>query len=105
HRSAEERVTGVRGKSASLRRAARAEPEARARAARAAAARRRGAGVAGVVHERSELLLARLDEVITTAGAHRDRLARARSEATSEVAALRSELSAAESEVNRLGDA
>lgn len=105
HRSAEERATGVRGKSASLRRAAQAERESRARAARAAAARRRGAEVAGVVDELSGRLLARLDELIRTAGAERDRLATARTEATSRVAALRGDLTAAESEVSRLGDA
>ena len=105
NRSAKERASGVRGKSAALRRAAQAEREARARAARAAAARRRGAEVAGVVDELSERLLARLDELIATAGAQRDRLARAHSEATSGLAALRSDLSAAESEVARLGDA
>ena len=105
HRSAEERATGVRGKSASLRRAAQAEREARARAARAAAARRRGAEVAGVVDELSVRLLARLDEVIATAGAERDRLATGRTEATTALAALRTELAAAESDVNRLGDA
>ena len=105
HRSAEERAAGVRGKSASLRRAAQAERESRARAARAAAARRRGAEVAGVVDELSGRLLERLDELIGTAGAERDRLSTARTEATSRVAALRSELSTAEAEVSRLGDA
>ncbi|NLD86113.1 MAG: chromosome segregation protein SMC [Actinomycetales bacterium] len=105
HRSAEERASGVRGKSASLRRAAQAEREARARAARAAAARRRGAEVAGVVDELSQRLLARLDEVIGTAGAERDRLAAGRAEATTALAALRTDLAAAESEVTRLGDA
>lgn len=105
HRSAEERASGVRGKSASLRRAAAAERETRARAARAAAARRRGAEVAGVVDELSVRLLARLDELIAAAGVDRDRLAAARSAATSRVAELRTELSAAETEVTRLGDA
>ncbi|WP_295649658.1 chromosome segregation protein SMC [uncultured Dietzia sp.] len=105
HRSAEERATGVRGKSASLRRAAQAERESRARAARAAAARRRGAEVAAVVDELSERLLARLDEVIGTAAAERDRLAAARTAATTGLSTLRSELAAAESEVGRLGDA
>ena len=105
HRSAEERASGVRGKSASLRRAAQTEREARARAARAAAARRRGAEVAGVVDELSVRLLARLDEVIADAGAERDELARARGDRTTRVATLRRELAAAEAEVTRLGDA
>ncbi|EYT63261.1 chromosome segregation protein SMC [Dietzia sp. UCD-THP] len=105
HRSAEERASGVRGKSASLRRAAQSERESRARAARAAAARRRGAEVAGVVDELSGRLLARLDELIASAGAERDRLASARTEASDRAAALRTELAAAESEVTRLGDA
>ena len=105
HRSAEERAAGVRGKSASLRRAAQAERESRARAARAAAQRRRGAEVAGVVDELSGRLLARLDELITAAGTERDRLSAARAEATAGVAALRGDLAAAESEVSRLGDA
>ncbi|GAA1052905.1 chromosome segregation protein SMC [Dietzia natronolimnaea] len=105
HRSAEERAAGVRGRSASLRRAAQSERESRARAARAAAARRRGAEVAGVVDELSVRLLARLDELIAAAGAERDRLAAARSEASTRVASLRTELAGAEAEVTRLGDA
>ncbi|MGN0101372.1 MAG: chromosome segregation protein SMC, partial [Dietzia sp.] len=105
HRSAEERATGVRGKSASLRRAAQSEREARARAARAAAQRRRGAEVAGVVDELSGRLLDRLDELIAGASAERDRLAASRADATARVAALRADLSAAEAEVSRLSDA
>ena len=105
HRSAEERAAGVRGRSESLRRAARAERESRARAARAAAARRRGAEVAGVVDELSGRLLERLDELITAAGAERDRLSSALGEANSRVASLRRELTAAETEVAQLGDA
>lgn len=105
HRSAEERATGVRGKAASLRRAAQAERESRARAARAAAARRRGAEVAGVVDELSARLLGRLDELIDAAGGERDRLSAARSAATARVAELRTELSAAETNVTQLGDA
>ncbi|WP_010541538.1 chromosome segregation protein SMC [Dietzia alimentaria] len=105
HRSAEERATGVRGKAASLRRAAQAERESRARAARAAATRRRGAEVAGVVDELSGRLLARLDELIRIAGAERDRLSAARTEATSRLAAMRADLSAAEAEMSKLGDA
>ncbi|MCY1657150.1 chromosome segregation protein SMC [Dietzia sp. SL131] len=105
HRSAEERAAGVRGKSASLRRAAQAERESRARAARAAAQRRRGAEVAGVVDELSGRLLSRLDELITAAGTERDPLPAPRAEATAGVAALRGDLAAAESEVSRLGDA
>ncbi|MCT2274392.1 chromosome segregation protein SMC [Dietzia cinnamea] len=105
HRSAEERAAGVRGKAASLRRAAQAERESRARAARAAAERRRGAEVAGVVEELGARLLARLDELITAASAERDRLAAARAEASARATALRGDLTAAESEVSRLGDA
>ena len=105
HRSAEERAGGVRGRSASLRRAAQAERESRARAARAAAARRRGAEVAGVVDELSVRLLSRLDEVIGSAGAERERLSAARSEATTRLASLRGGLSAADAEVTRLTDA
>ncbi|WP_061227768.1 chromosome segregation protein SMC [Dietzia cinnamea] len=105
HRSAEERAAGVRGKSASLRRAAQAERESRARAARAAAERRRGAEVAGVVDELSGRLLARLDELIAAASAERDRLGAARAEATARATALRGDLTAAEPEVSRLGDA
>ncbi|WP_299022137.1 chromosome segregation protein SMC [uncultured Dietzia sp.] len=105
HRSAEERAGGVRGRSASLRRAAQAEGESRARAARAAAARRRGAEPPGVVHALSVRLLPRLDEVIGPAGAERERLSAARSEATTRLASLRGGLSAADAEVTRLTDA
>ncbi|EFV91599.1 chromosome partition protein SMC, partial [Dietzia cinnamea P4] len=64
-----------------------------------------GAEVAVVVEELGARLLARLDELITAASAERDRLAAARAEASARATALRGDLTAAESEVSRLGDA
>ena len=104
-RTAEERVSGVRGRSASLRRAAHAERESRARAARAAAARRRGAEVAEAVGEMAGRLLERIDELVTAASADRDALTARRGAAAERVQSLRTELSAAETEAAGLGDA
>ncbi|PHV64603.1 chromosome segregation protein SMC [Williamsia muralis] len=73
-RSAEERLSSVRGKAESLRRAARAEREARARAERQNRARRHAADVAEVVLEQGKLIAARLDIAVAQAQSHRDRL-------------------------------
>jgi chromosome segregation protein len=64
----------VRGKADSLRRAARAEREARARAERQNRARRHAADVAEVVLEQGKLIAARLDIAVAQAQSHRDRL-------------------------------
>ncbi|ORM37393.1 chromosome segregation protein SMC [Williamsia sp. 1135] len=77
-RSAEERLASVRGKSDSLRRAARAEREARERAERQNRARRHAASVAEVVFECGGLIATRLETAVAGAQAHRDELERER---------------------------
>ncbi len=77
-RSAEERLASVRGKSDSLRRAARAEREARVRAERQNRARRHAASVAEVVFECGGLIAQRLETAVAGAQTHRDDLERER---------------------------
>ncbi|PYE14017.1 condensin subunit Smc [Williamsia limnetica] len=77
-RSAEERLASVRGKSDSLRRAARAEREARERAERQNRARRRAASVAEVVFECGGMIATRLETAVAQAQSHRDELERER---------------------------
>ncbi|MCZ4550307.1 chromosome segregation protein SMC [Gordonia rubripertincta] len=77
-RSAEERLASVRGKSDSLRRAARAEREARERAERQNRARRHAASVAEVVFECGGLIAQRLETAVAGAQTHRDDLERER---------------------------
>ncbi|MET8653274.1 chromosome segregation protein SMC [Nocardia aurea] len=84
-RTAEERAESVRGKADSLRRAARAEREARARAERAQAARRQAAGVAAAVAESGARIAAELEKVVAEASARRDDLVRRRTEAAAQV--------------------
>ncbi len=79
-RTAEERADSVRGKADSLRRAARAEREARARAERAQLARTHAAAVAKAVAESGQRVAAHMEEVVAEAVSHRDDLVRQRGE-------------------------
>ncbi|WP_016694807.1 chromosome segregation protein SMC [Rhodococcus rhodochrous] len=79
-RTAEERAEALRGKADSLRRAAQAEREARARAERARIARRQAAAVAAAVAESGQRLAEQLDVAVATALAQRDELNRRRAE-------------------------
>lgn len=88
-RTAEERADSVRGKADSLRRAAHAEREARARAERALAARKNAAAVAAAVAESGAKVAAHLDTVVAAALAHRDELTRHRTERTQQVEAVK----------------
>ncbi|GAA0213153.1 chromosome segregation protein SMC [Saccharothrix mutabilis subsp. mutabilis] len=71
-RTAEERARALQGKADSLRRAARAEREARERAARAHAARARGAVVAKAVVRGGEAALERIAVSLARAARERD---------------------------------
>ncbi|HWO64786.1 MAG TPA: chromosome segregation protein SMC [Umezawaea sp.] len=71
-RTAEERARAVQGKADALRRAARAEREARERAQRAHAARAHGAVVAKAVVRGGELALERIEESLRRAVHERD---------------------------------
>ncbi|WP_459547267.1 chromosome segregation protein SMC [Nocardia sp. X0981] len=104
-RTAEERAESVRGKADSLRRAARAEREARARAERAQAARRQAAQVAAAVAEAGADLAAELEQVVTAAAARRDELVRRRSECATEVDRIKERVRALGTQLTQLTDA
>ncbi|MCQ4119301.1 chromosome segregation protein SMC [Rhodococcus tibetensis] len=84
-RTAEERAESVRGKADSLRRAAQVERDARARAERAMKARQNAAAVAAAVAESGQAVADHLGDVVEAAMAHRDELARARTERTEQL--------------------
>ncbi|MGV0813949.1 chromosome segregation protein SMC [Mycolicibacterium boenickei] len=74
-RTAEERANAVRGRADSLRRAAAAEREARARAQRAREAREHAARVAAAVTDSGRIVAQRLSAVVAVASRMRDELA------------------------------
>ena len=104
-RTAEERAESVRGKADSLRRAARAERETRARAERAQAARRRAAQVAAVVAESAERIAAELETVVGEAAARRDDLVRRRTECAGQVDQTKERVRALTTQLTQLTDA
>ncbi|MDR7168743.1 chromosome segregation protein [Nocardia kruczakiae] len=104
-RTAEERAESVRGKADSLRRAARAERETRARAERAQAARRRAAELAAVVAESAERIAAELETVVGEAAARRDELVRRRTECAGQVDQIKERVRALSTQLTQLTDA
>ena len=104
-RTAEERAESVRGKADSLRRAAAAEREARIRAERALRARAHAAEVAAAVAESGQRVAAELETVVAAALAHRDELARARSECTAKLDQVRETVRALTGQLASLTDA
>lgn len=104
-RTAEERAESVRGKADSLRRAASAEREARIRAERALRARAHAAEVAAAVAESGQRVAAELETVVAAALAHRDELARARSECTAKLDQVREIVRALTGQLASLTDA
>ncbi|WP_216911186.1 chromosome segregation protein SMC [Nocardia noduli] len=104
-RTAEERAESVRGKADSLRRAARAEREARARAERAQAARRQAAGVAAAVAESGARIAAELEKVVAEASTRRDDLVRRRTEAAAQVDQVKERARALTVQLSQLTDA
>ncbi|MFZ2175182.1 MAG: chromosome segregation protein SMC [Rhodococcus sp. (in: high G+C Gram-positive bacteria)] len=104
-RTAEERAESVRGKADSLRRAAQVEREARARAERAMKARQNAAAVAAAVAESGQRVADHLGEVVAAAMAHRDDLARARSERTAQLEQVREKVRELTRELASLTDA
>ncbi|TQM31398.1 chromosome segregation protein SMC [Nocardia bhagyanarayanae] len=104
-RTAEERAESVRGKADSLRRAARAEREARARAERAQAARRQAAAVAAAVAESGARVAAELEKVVAEAGARRDDLVRRRTECAAQVEQVKERVRALSTQLAQLTDA
>ncbi|MTE12960.1 chromosome segregation protein SMC [Nocardia aurantiaca] len=104
-RTAEERAESVRGKADSLRRAAHAERENRARAERAQSARRRAAAVAAVVAESAEQVAAELERVVARAATRRDELVRRRSEFAAQVEQTKERSRALTTQLAQLTDA
>lgn len=104
-RTAEERAESVRGKADSLRRAAQAEREARARAERALRARQEAAAVAAAVAEAGERVAARLEHVVAAAAAHRDELSRLRTVHAEQVEKLKEHVRQLTAQMTALTDA
>ncbi|NLG56410.1 MAG: chromosome segregation protein SMC [Rhodococcus sp.] len=104
-RTAEERAESVRGKADSLRRAAQAEREARARAERARAARANAAAVAAAVAQSGQLVAEHLAVVVRTAMEHRDELAQARAERSSQLEEVRGHVRDLSAQMASLTDA
>ncbi|NKS83697.1 chromosome segregation protein SMC [Rhodococcus hoagii] len=104
-RTAEERAESVRGKADSLRRAAQAEREARARAERAWQARRTAAEVAAAVASAGQKVADRLDRVVADAVAHRDELSRLRAAHTEQVEAVKERVRQLTAQMAALTDA
>ncbi|MGQ4597487.1 chromosome segregation protein SMC [Nocardia sp. R6R-6] len=104
-RTAEERAESVRGKADSLRRAAHAERETRARAERAQAARKKAAEVAAAVAESGAKIAAELEQVVAEAGTRRDELVRRRSECAAQVEQVKERVRVLGTQLAQLTDA
>ncbi|MDV6265740.1 chromosome segregation protein SMC [Rhodococcus globerulus] len=104
-RTAEERAESVRGKADSLRRAAAAEREARVRAEHALRARAHAAAVAAAVAESGLRVVSELETVVAAAVAHRDDLARARTECVAKLDQVREIVKALNGQLASLTDA
>ncbi|QCQ91804.1 chromosome segregation protein SMC [Rhodococcus sp. SGAir0479] len=104
-RTAEERAESVRGKADSLRRAAQAEREARARAERAQRARQAAAAVAAAVADAGTRVAARLETAVAAAAADRDELTRLRAAHTEQVEALKEQVRQLTGQMAALTDA
>ncbi|PXW33493.1 UNVERIFIED_CONTAM: condensin subunit Smc [Williamsia faeni] len=104
-RSSEERLASVRGKADSLRRAARAEREARERAERQNKARAHAAEVAEVVLESGKLIAARLEIAVAQAQSYRDELERERATRTEHLDVARKAAAEVGAQLTSLKDA
>ncbi|OAN30583.1 chromosome segregation protein SMC [Mycolicibacterium iranicum] len=104
-RTAEERANAVRGRADSLRRAAVAEREARARAQRAREARVRAAEVAAAVAESGRIVAQRLGEAVAVASRIRDEIAAERQVRAGALAKAREEVTELTSRITALTDA
>jgi chromosome segregation protein len=104
-RTAEERHRSLSGRADSLRRAARAEREARERAARARVARERGATVAEAVVRGGELALDRIADSLRRAQAERDRAQAERDQRETALTGVRNRVRELSTELEKLTDA
>jgi chromosome segregation protein len=103
-RTAEERANAVRGRADSLRRAAAAEREARARAARAAVAREHAAAVAAAVADAGRQVADRLSGVVGVASRARDQLAAQRQQSAAALTSARAEVETLNTRITALTD-
>ena len=103
-RTAEERARALHGRADSLRRAARAEREARARAEAARAARARGAVVARAVVAAGQVALDRIAHSLRQAATERDEAAAEGAARETELAAVRSRLRELAGERDQIAD-
>jgi chromosome segregation protein len=104
-RTAEERARSLQGKADSLRRAARAEREARDRATRARAARTRGAAVANAVVTGGEIALERIALSLRLAAQARDVAQEARTARETALTHVRNRVRELGTELEKLTDA
>ncbi|KAA2253614.1 chromosome segregation protein SMC [Solihabitans fulvus] len=104
-RTAEERARALQGRAEQLRRAARAEREARERAAKAREARTRGAAVAGAVVRGGELAIERIGESLARAARERDTAQERRSQHETLLAQVRNLVRELGTELEKLTDA
>ncbi|MBV9845316.1 MAG: AAA family ATPase, partial [Kutzneria sp.] len=104
-RTAEERARALQGKAEQLRRAARAERDARERAERARLARIRGAAVAEAVVAAGEVALARIESSLRRAAAERDDVQSRRAGREAELARVRGQVRELTGELEKLTDA
>ncbi|WP_199439126.1 chromosome segregation protein SMC [Umezawaea beigongshangensis] len=104
-RTAEERARALQGRADGLRRAARAEREARDRAQRARAARARGAAVADAVVRGGELALTRIEESLRRAARERDVAQERRTQHETLLAQVRTVVREMSGELEKLTDA
>jgi chromosome segregation protein len=103
-RTAEERANAVRGRADSLRRAAAAERESRARAARAAVAREHAGAVAAAVADAGRQVAERLSGVVRVASLARDQLAAQRQQSAAALVSARAEVEALNTRIAALTD-
>jgi chromosome segregation protein len=104
-RTAEERARSLQGKADGLRRAARAEREARERATRARAARTRGAAVANAVVSGGEIALTRIALSLRLAAQARDVAQEARTARETALTHVRNRVRELGTELEKLTDA
>ncbi|MBY6411145.1 chromosome segregation protein SMC [Rhodococcus sp. BP-252] len=104
-RTAEERAQSLRGRADSLRRAARAEREARARAEREMASRRHAAAVAEAVASAGERVAERLAMVVDEAASRRDELAERKATTTAELERVKEQVRALQAQLASITDA
>ncbi|WP_018682060.1 chromosome segregation protein SMC [Actinokineospora enzanensis] len=104
-RTAEERHRALQGKADQLRRAARAEREARERSSRAMAARKRGATIAQAVVDGGELALTRIARSLARAAEERDTIQAQRADRERVLAEVRGKVRELSTELEKLTDA